>query len=122
MAIKELCKLADEARGKYPSVEKIVAVHLLGDCPVGETSVIVGCASHHRREGIRCTEFLIDELKARVPIWKKEVYGGEGQDMAVWKENVEWKEGRRRRVMVKEVEEGQSCDSVGEEKTRNGDS
>ena len=106
MAIKELTSLAKEAKAKYTSVEKIVAVHLLGDCPVGETSVIVGCASHHRRDAIQCTEFLIDELKGRVPIWKKEIYeNDDGSSGGVWKENVEWKEGRRRRVMIKENEE-----------------
>jgi len=64
MAIKELNKLCDEAKIKF-GVEKIVAVHLLGDCPVGNVSVIVGSCGAHRRETIRCTEFMIDELKAR---------------------------------------------------------
>lgn len=100
MAIKELTNLCRDAKQKYASVDKLVAVHILGDCPVGEASVVVGCSSPHRREAIRCTEFLIDELKGRVPIWKKEVY--EGDEGSVWKENVEWHEGRRRRVMVKE--------------------
>lgn len=100
MAIKELKSLCRDAKAKYTSVDKLVAVHILGDCPVGEASVIVGCSSPHRREAIRCTEYLIDELKGRVPIWKKEIY--EGDEESVWKENVEWHEGRRRRVMVKE--------------------
>eukprot|EP00970_Alexandrium_tamarense_P007048 scaffold1230_cov201-Alexandrium_tamarense.AAC.9 len=98
MAIKELTKLCKEAKEKY-HVEKIVAVHLVGECPVGEASVVVGSCSPHRRDAIKCTEFLIDELKGRVPIWKKEIY--EGDEQSVWKENVEWHEGRRRRVMVK---------------------
>lgn len=98
MAIKELTNLCHEAKEKF-GVEKIAAVHLLGDCPVGDVSVILGSCGAHRRETIRCTEYLIDELKARVPIWKKEIYEG---DESVWKENVEWHEGRRRRVMVKE--------------------
>jgi molybdopterin synthase catalytic subunit len=97
MAEKELRKLCDEASEKY-SVRKIAAVHILGDCPVGEASVILACSSPHRRDALHCVEFLIDELKARVPIWKLEVYEG---DDSVWKENVEWKEGRKQRVMVK---------------------
>ncbi|KAL9181838.1 hypothetical protein ACHAXT_012181 [Thalassiosira profunda] len=100
MAVKELRSLCRDAKARHPFVEKLVAVHILGDCPVGEASVIVGCSSPHRREAVRCTEYLIDELKGRVPIWKKEVY--EGDEGSVWKENVEWREGRRRRVMVKE--------------------
>jgi len=100
MAIKELTSICNDAKGKYKTVDKLVAVHIIGDCPVGSASVIVGCCSPHRREAIQCTEYLIDELKGRVPIWKKESYAGE--DNAVWKENVEWHDGRRRRVMVKE--------------------
>lgn len=102
MAIKELISICNDAKGKYKSVDKLVAVHIIGDCPVGSASVIVGCCSPHRREAIQCTEYLIDELKGRVPIWKKESYVGVDDDNAVWKENVEWRDGRRRRVMVKE--------------------
>lgn len=97
MAEKELKKLCVEATEKF-SVKKIAAVHILGDCPVGEASVILTCSSPHRRDSLQCCEFLIDELKARVPIWKREVYEG---DDSVWKENVEWREGKRRRVMMK---------------------
>lgn len=42
---------------------------------------------------------LISYYPRRVPIWKKEIYEG---DESVWKENVEWHEGRRQRIMVKE--------------------
>ena len=104
MAIKELTSICNDAKGKYKTVDKLVAVHIIGDCPVGSASVIVGCCSPHRREAIQCTEYLIDELKGRVPIWKKESYVGD--DNAVWKENVEWRDGRRRRVMVKEEKKG----------------
>ena len=98
MAEKELRKLCDEASEKY-EVHKIAAVHILGDCPVGQASVILACSSPHRRDALHCVEFLIDTLKARVPIWKRECYKG---DDGVWKENIEWKEGRPERVMVKE--------------------
>ena len=97
MAENELRKLCDEATEKF-SVQKIAAVHILGDCPVGEASVILACSSPHRKDSLQCCEFLIDELKARVPIWKREVYEG---DDSIWKENVEWREGKHRRVMVK---------------------
>ena len=104
MAEKELRKLCKEATEKY-SVKKIAAVHILGDCPVEKASVILAASSPHRRDSLRCVEFLIDELKARVPIWKREVYEG---DDSVWKENVEWRENKRQRVMVKEGEEPSS--------------
>jgi molybdopterin synthase catalytic subunit len=95
MAIKELENLCSDARVKYASVRKIAAVHILGDCPVGRASVILAVSSPHRKDSIHCVEYLIDELKARIPIWKLEVYEG---DEAVWKENIEW----GKRVMVKQ--------------------
>ena len=98
MAEKELLKICEEAASKF-SVHKIAAVHILGDCPVGKASVIIAASSPHRRDALHCVEFLIDELKAKIPIWKREVYDG---DTSVWKENIEWKEGRRERVMVKD--------------------
>eukprot|EP00537_Pseudo-nitzschia_pungens_P002156 CAMPEP_0172363106 /NCGR_PEP_ID=MMETSP1060-20121228/6552_1 /TAXON_ID=37318 /ORGANISM="Pseudo-nitzschia pungens, Strain cf. cingulata" /LENGTH=174 /DNA_ID=CAMNT_0013085771 /DNA_START=67 /DNA_END=591 /DNA_ORIENTATION=+ len=102
MAIKELRGVCDDACKKFTSIHKIAAVHILGVCPVGKASVILACSSPHRRDALHCIEFLIDELKARVPIWKRECY--EGDEESVWKENIEWKEGRRERVMVKEGE------------------
>ncbi len=93
---KQICS---EAIEKFPSVVKIAAVHILGDCPVSKASVILCASSPHRKEAIFCVEFLIDELKARVPIWKRESYK-EGEGESVWKENVEWFNGKQRRVMV----------------------
>ena len=74
MAEKELLKLCQDATIKYPSIAKIAAVHILGDCPVGRASVILVASSPHRRDAMHCVEYLIDELKARIPIWKREVY------------------------------------------------
>jgi molybdopterin synthase catalytic subunit len=109
MALSTLHSLCVDAKAKYPTVDRIVAVHIIGSCNVGETSVIVGCNAPHRKEALACTEYLIDELKARVPIWKKEIYEDDGSGVGggVWKENVEWREGRRCRVMVKEQEGGE---------------
>jgi molybdopterin synthase catalytic subunit len=109
MAMKEMKRLCIDAvtvPHHYPSVRKIALVHILGDCPVGYPSVIIACAAPHRREALHCCEYLIDELKARIPIWKLEVYAadddGDDQDTSVWKENVEWSPtgGESRRVML----------------------
>mmetsp|Transcript_9065 Transcript_9065/g.21605 ORF Transcript_9065/g.21605 Transcript_9065/m.21605 type:complete len:179 (-) Transcript_9065:419-955(-) len=100
MAEKELRKVCDDACQKFGGVTRIAAVHILGDCPVGQASVILACSSPHRKDSIHCIEFLIDELKSRVPLWKRECY--EGDEGSVWKENIEWREGRRERVMVKD--------------------
>jgi len=106
MAEKELLKLCNEAREKNVGVKRIACVHILGDCSVGQASVILAVSSPHRRASIQCIEYLIDELKARIPIWKREVYEDTdgGGETSAWKENVEWYEGKQRRVMVKENE------------------
>jgi molybdopterin synthase catalytic subunit len=102
------CATVDQTRKHFPSVTRIAMVHILGDCPVGRASVIIAASSPHRTDAMHCTEYLIHALKARIPIWKKEVYDDNGDGNgggAVWKENVEWHEGRQRRVMVKQDEE-----------------
>jgi molybdopterin synthase catalytic subunit len=106
MACRVLRQLCREVQQRYRTtttaggIRRIVAVHKIGDCPVGQASVILMCASPHRQASLDATSYLIHELKARVPIWKREVY--QGEEGSVWKENVEWHEGKQRRVMVKE--------------------
>jgi molybdopterin synthase catalytic subunit len=100
MAVKELDKLCREAKTKY-NVHRIAVQHVLGDCPVGEVSVIIAASSPHRSDALQCVTFMIEELKAKVPIWKLEVYKGE--EDSVWKENVEWHGGKITRVMYKET-------------------
>ena len=82
MAIKCLKSLCSSARSSW-DLHSIVVAHRLGTVPVGETSVFVAVSAVHRDAALEACRFLIDELKATVPIWKKEVYtNGE-----VWKEN-----------------------------------
>lgn len=100
MAEKELKKLCLEGTIKFASIQRIAVVHILGDCPVGKASVIIACSSPHRKDSLHCCEFLIDELKARIPIWKLETY--EGDDGCVWKENLEWHEGKQQRTMTRQ--------------------
>ncbi|KAL3691589.1 hypothetical protein R1sor_005240 [Riccia sorocarpa] len=85
MAILELKKICTSARSKW-SLIGIAIAHRLGTVPIGEESVFIAVSSVHRKDSLDACQFLIDELKARVPIWKKEVYSN-GE---VWKENVEF--------------------------------
>ncbi|CAM9633160.1 unnamed protein product [Phaeothamnion confervicola] len=96
MAEKELRGICVEVREKW-DVINVAVVHKLGPTAIEEASVIVAVSSVHRRDGLEATHFAIDALKARVPIWKLEVYEG---DSRVWKENVEWKGGTCCRPMV----------------------
>lgn len=63
----------------------------LGLVPIGEASVIIAISSDHRTEGLEAVHWTIDELKATVPIWKKEFYA----DGSVWKGNAECRHGHR---------------------------
>ena len=53
---------------------RMLCQHRTGDVAVGEASVVVAVASPHRDHAFRACRFLIDELKASLPIWKKEFY------------------------------------------------
>jgi molybdopterin synthase catalytic subunit len=64
-----------EAREKW-SVARIAAVHRTGDLAVGEVSVAVAVSSPHRSEAFEAARYIIDELKHRAPIWKKEHWPG----------------------------------------------
>lgn len=86
MAEKELEAVANEIREQWPSVEHVVLQHRLGMVPVTESSVIVCVSSPHRQESLSAVSFGIDALKAKVPIWKKEIYDDGTKS---WKENKE---------------------------------
>lgn len=73
MALKEMQKLIDQARGEF-EIANIGIVHRLGKLEIGETSVVISVAAPHRKAAFAACEWLIRELKRTVPIWKKEVY------------------------------------------------
>jgi MoaE-MoaD fusion protein len=72
MAEHQLRQLMAVARRKWP-VKRIRIVHRLGIIPVGEASLLVRVEADHRGEAFAAAEFIIDELKQKVPIWKKAV-------------------------------------------------
>ncbi|MCD9640392.1 hypothetical protein HAX54_025681 [Datura stramonium] len=59
---------------KCGAIATFAVSHCFGTVPVGETSVFVAISSVHQADSLDACKFLIDELKASVPIWKKEVY------------------------------------------------
>jgi molybdopterin synthase catalytic subunit len=71
MAEKELNRLEEEARAKFDILNCLV-VHRIGEIPAGENIVFIIATSAHRAQAFDACEWLIDELKKRVPIWKKE--------------------------------------------------
>lgn len=69
MARTELRTLAEETRSRFDLLD-LVCWHRLGDVPVGEPSLRVVVRARHRQEAIRALDWLVVELKRRVPIWK----------------------------------------------------
>jgi molybdopterin synthase catalytic subunit len=73
MAEKEIEKIRSEALKQFV-VKKIYIKHRIGRVHVGEASIIVAVLSAHRKEGIKAVDYIIDEIKKKVPIWKKEIF------------------------------------------------
>jgi molybdopterin synthase catalytic subunit len=73
LARAEIDRLLRRAGKQWP-VLRAVVLHRTGMVPVGEASVIIGVATPHREESFQACRFLIDELKQRVPIWKRETF------------------------------------------------
>jgi len=73
MAIKELNKIADEASSNH-DLNRIVIIHRYGRVTIGETSIMILVSSPHRDSSYQASRYIIDEIKKRVPIWKKEFY------------------------------------------------
>ena len=72
MALKQLGAIESEAREKF-GIHKIAMVHRYGDLEVGDNIVFIAVAAGHREEAFKACRYVIDKLKQRVPIWKKEI-------------------------------------------------
>lgn len=72
MAEEKMREIENEAKSKW-EIKKLVTIHRTGNLKVGETSVIIGVSSMHRREAFEACKYIIDNVKSRVPIWKKEL-------------------------------------------------
>jgi molybdopterin synthase catalytic subunit len=79
MAVAEMERLAAEALERF-AVRDLRIVHRYGRLEIGESSVLIVVASAHRAAAFEACRWLIDELKHRVPVWKKEFF----EDGAVW--------------------------------------
>ena len=73
MALRELRAIIAEA-GARVGTERIAVEHRIGSLELGEASVVIAVSHPHRGEALDATRFIIEELKRRVPIWKRELY------------------------------------------------
>ena len=82
MAEREMQAIADMSLIRWPDA-RVAMVHRVGRVGLGEASVVIAVSAPHRDEAYAASRFLIDTLKSKVPIWKKEFY----TDGSVWKAN-----------------------------------
>ena len=75
MAEKVMAEIADGVKERYELCEVAIA-HRTGRCDVGDVSVAIAVSAPHRQDALSACRDVIDELKERVPLWKKELYEG----------------------------------------------
>lgn len=73
MALKEGTRIVQEAIDRF-GLSGAHCVHRIGELAIGDVAVWAGAASPHRAEAFAACRFIIDEVKHRLPIWKKEHY------------------------------------------------
>jgi len=73
MARDEIVRMMEEAQSRWPAA-KIIVQHRLGLVPAGEASIAIVAAAPHRDEAFAACRYVIEEVKKRLPVWKKEIH------------------------------------------------
>ncbi|KAL5495380.1 hypothetical protein ACEPAI_843 [Sanghuangporus weigelae] len=95
LAIKTMAGILHSARSSVsssqpehnPSILRCALYHRLGTVPVGQPSIVIAVSSPHRKEAFKTCEFILEEVKLKAQIWKREYYEGEREEDAEWKAN-----------------------------------
>lgn len=83
MAEKIIKEIIEDAKEKF-KLKKVIVHHRIGSVPLSEPSFLVVVWSGHREEAFKGCRYVVDEVKAKAPIWKKEIFK-DGNER--WKEN-----------------------------------
>ena len=70
-----------------PSLIRSAVYHRLGTVPVGEPSIVIAVSSARRKLSFMGCELILEEVKQKAQIWKREFYEGERDEQAEWKAN-----------------------------------
>lgn len=73
LAVKEGEKILAEAADQF-DIERALAIHRAGLLELGDVAVVVATSAPHRDAAFQACRYVIDEVKVRLPIWKKEHY------------------------------------------------
>ncbi len=79
MAVREMTRLCEEIEAEIAGV-RLAVEHRIGTLAIGDLAVVIAAAAPHRAEAFTACRAMIDRLKDRVPIWKKEF----GDDGSTW--------------------------------------
>jgi molybdopterin synthase catalytic subunit len=82
MAKREMQKIVDEIEREIDGA-RVSAIHRVGPLAVGDLAIVCAASAPHRGEAFRACRELIDRIKARVPVWKRE-WGPEGAAWVGW--------------------------------------
>ena len=74
MALAEIQRILSDAETQWPEA-RVMLQHRLGLIPVGEASIAIAAAAPHRDAAFAACRYVIEEVKKRLPIWKKELHG-----------------------------------------------
>ncbi|HWZ91442.1 MAG TPA: molybdenum cofactor biosynthesis protein MoaE, partial [Polyangiaceae bacterium] len=83
-AVKEMARIGAEISAEIAGVE-LAVLHRVGSLEVGEVAVLCAASAAHRGEAFEACRLLIDRIKARVPIWKRE-HGPSGPYWVGWED------------------------------------
>ena len=84
MVNSEMEKIFNHIKSKYEDVQKIYVRHSVGVVKAGEHSLFVLVGAGHRRQAFKAVEEIVDLIKEKLPVWKKEMLEGGGH---IWTEN-----------------------------------
>ncbi len=84
MAKREMERIADEIESEIEGA-RVAAMHRVGLLEVGDAAVICAASAPHRAEAFKACRELIDRIKARVPVWKREI-GPDGEAWVGWED------------------------------------
>ena len=73
MAEKKLAEIGAEVQHKF-AIGAIAIVHRIGRLEIGESSIVIAVAAPHRHAAFEACSYVMDRVKAEVPVWKKEFF------------------------------------------------
>ncbi len=85
MAVAEMDRIREEAMERFRILDMLIW-HRVGELKVGEDTILIIASGEHRNEAFDACRWAIDEVKHRVPVWKKEVR----EDGSFWIEGDKW--------------------------------